>query len=142
MDRQPQSLLQVVLAEFMEQGHFSAHVRRMRLQYRDQRDALVSELSRRVGEHVRVAAPEQGMRLVAELPHEARDTALETAALRAGVIARALSSFYRKAEPRPGLLLGFTGHPRAAIATAVATLARVIAEGLGAPRARRAAGQG
>jgi GntR family transcriptional regulator/MocR family aminotransferase len=142
MDRQPQSLLQVVLAEFMEQGHFSGHVRRMRLQYRDQRDALVSELTRRAGEHVRVEAPEQGMRLVAELPRGTRDEAVEAAALRAGVIARALSSFYRRAEPRPGLLLGFTGHPRAAIGTAVATLSRVIADELGAPRARRAAGQG
>ncbi|HVN36899.1 MAG TPA: PLP-dependent aminotransferase family protein [Myxococcota bacterium] len=142
MDRQPQSLLQLVLAEFMEQGHFAAHVRRMRLQYRDQRDALVSELVPRTGEPVRVEAPEQGMTLVAELPRGTRDEAVAAAALRAGVIARPLSGFYRKSEPRPGLLLGFTGHPRAEIATAVATLSRVIAEEIAAPRVRRTAGQG
>ena len=137
IDRQPQSLLQVVLAEFMEQGHFSAHIRRMRLQYRDQRDALVSELVRRAGSHVRVDLPEQGMRLVAALPDGSDDTRLEASALRAGVIARALSRFYRKAPPQPGLLLGFTGHSRAAIAPAVATLARVIGEHFDAPRRRR-----
>ena len=136
-DRQPQSLLQVVLGEFMEHGYFSAHIRRMRLQYRDQRDLLVSELLRRAAPHVRVDLPEQGMRLVAALPEGSDDTSLEAAARRAGVIARALSGFYRKAPARAGLLLGFTGHARASIAPAVATLARVIAEHEGAVRRRR-----
>jgi GntR family transcriptional regulator/MocR family aminotransferase len=137
-DRQPQSLLQVVLTEFMEQGYFSAHIRRMRLQYRDQRDLLVSELVRRAGAHVRVDTPEQGMRLCAALPEGSDDGALEAAARRAGVIARALSGFYRKAPPKPGLLLGFTGYPRQAIAPAVATLARVVSGHFGEAERKRA----
>jgi len=139
-DRQPQSLLQVVLSEFMEQGAFSAHIRRMRLQYRDQRDLMVSELVRRVGAHVQVDPPEQGMRLVAALPEGSDDRALEAEARRAGVIARALSGYYRKAPPRSGLLLGFTGYSRQAIAPAVAILARVISDELGAERSHRRAG--
>ncbi len=127
MDRQPQSLLQVVLAEFMGQGHFASHIRRMRLQYLEQRDALVSELRRRAGEHVRVSAPEQGMRLAVELLGTAPDLEIEAAARRAGVIVRALSGFYRAAPPRQGLLLGFTGHSREATGPAVARLAQQIA---------------
>ena len=53
MDRQSPTLLQAVVAEFMQQGHFGAHIRRMRQVYRDQRDALVAILTRR--------APENGL---------------------------------------------------------------------------------
>src|SRR5206468_356171 len=40
IDRQPPSLHQAVVAEFMREGYFAAHIRRMRLMYREQRDAL------------------------------------------------------------------------------------------------------
>ena len=42
MDRQPSSLCQAVVTAFMEEGHFAAHIRRMRQMYRSQRDALVA----------------------------------------------------------------------------------------------------
>jgi GntR family transcriptional regulator/MocR family aminotransferase len=44
IDRQPPTLYQTVLAQFMQQGHFAAHVRRMRQMYREQRDALAATL--------------------------------------------------------------------------------------------------
>src|ERR1700731_1268412 len=53
IDRQPPSLLQTVVAEFMRQGHFGAHIRRMRQVYHEQRDALV----RRAPEYLDVEAP-------------------------------------------------------------------------------------
>jgi GntR family transcriptional regulator / MocR family aminotransferase len=39
IDRQPATLQQAVVSEFMQQGHFGAHIRRMRQLYREQRDA-------------------------------------------------------------------------------------------------------
>jgi GntR family transcriptional regulator/MocR family aminotransferase len=47
VDRQPSSLCQAVLAAFMEEGH-SAAIRRMREMYRNQCDALVAALRRRL----------------------------------------------------------------------------------------------
>jgi GntR family transcriptional regulator / MocR family aminotransferase len=47
IDRQPPTLYQTVLAQFMQQGHFAAHVRRMRQMYREQRDALAATLVRK-----------------------------------------------------------------------------------------------
>jgi GntR family transcriptional regulator/MocR family aminotransferase len=61
MDRQPSTLHQTVVAEFMGQGYLAAHIRRMRLRYRNQRDLLVAELTRRIGADVAVQAPQQGM---------------------------------------------------------------------------------
>src|SRR6202042_2800582 len=67
MDRQPSSLAQAVVADFIGEGHFAAHIRRMRLQYKDQRDVLVSALRQRLGDEMTVEPPDQGMHLVAYL---------------------------------------------------------------------------
>jgi len=127
MDRQPPSLHQAVVAEFMQQGHFAAHIRRMRQMYREQRDALAETLARRAGGRLKVDVPDQGMHLVAYLEDGASDLAIEAAAQRAGIVVRAISRFYRAAPARPGLMLGFSGFPRQLIVPAAARLARILA---------------
>lgn len=47
----------------MQQGHFAAHIRRMRLLYHEQRDALAETLMRRTADRLDVAVPDQGMHL-------------------------------------------------------------------------------
>jgi GntR family transcriptional regulator / MocR family aminotransferase len=68
------------------------------------------------------------MHLVAYLGDDISDTALEERARAAGLIARAISPLFRRAPPRSGLLLGFTGYPRPLILPAAARLARLIAQ--------------
>jgi GntR family transcriptional regulator / MocR family aminotransferase len=126
MDRQPSTLCQAALTEFMQEGHFTGHIRRMRVLYREQRDALVSALVRRLGDHLTVDAPDQGMHLVAYTRKGFSDTAVERSAREAGVIVRATSRMYVKASPRSGLMLGFCGYPRRTIETAVARLAKAV----------------
>jgi GntR family transcriptional regulator/MocR family aminotransferase len=120
-------LHQAVVAEFMQQGHFAAHIRRMRQMYRDQRDALAATLTRRAGGRLAVEVPDQGMHLVAYLNGGEADTAVEAAAQRVGIVVRAISRFYRAAPPRPGLMLGFSGFPRQLIVPAAARLAALVA---------------
>jgi GntR family transcriptional regulator/MocR family aminotransferase len=136
IDRQPPSLNQMVLAEFMQQGYFAAHIRRMRQLYRAQRDALAAALTLRAGGHVRVEVPDQGMHLVAYLEGRLSDVAVEDAAARAGVVVRAMSRFYRAAAPRSALMLGFSGFPRPVVVPAAARLARVIDAVATTPRRR------
>jgi GntR family transcriptional regulator / MocR family aminotransferase len=66
------------------------------------------------------------MHLVAYLADGTSDIAVEAAALRAGIVVRAISRFYRAAFPRPGLMLGFSGFPRQLIVPAAARLATII----------------
>jgi len=127
IDRQPATLQQVVVSEFMQQGHFAAHIRRMRLLYREQRDALAETLTRRAAGRLDVELPDQGMHLVAYLRDGSSDLAIEAAARRAGIVVRAISRFYRAARPRPGLMLGFSGFPRQLIVPAAARLAALVA---------------
>lgn len=112
----------------MRQGHLAAHIRRMRLQYRAQRDALAAELERSAGDLLTVEVPDQGMHLVAYLRGggPSSDTAIEQAALQAGVVVRAMSRLYVTAPPRPALMLGFSGYPRQAIVLAAACLGRTV----------------
>ena len=127
LDRQPATLYQSVVAEFMKQGHFAAHIRRMRQMYREQRDVLAATLLRYAGGHLEVEVPDQGMHLVAYLRHGLSDLNIEAAAARTGIAVRAISRFYRSAPRRPGLMLGFSGFPRQLIASPAARLARLIA---------------
>ncbi len=126
MDRQPPSLQQTVLAEFMRQGHLAAHIRRTRLVYRRQRDALVEELTQQAGPDLAVDTPDQGMHLVAYLQNGRSDVALEQAARESGIVVRAMSPLYMKAPPRSALMLGFSGYPPRRLAHAAAKLAAVL----------------
>jgi GntR family transcriptional regulator/MocR family aminotransferase len=127
VDRQPSSVAQAVVAEFVEQGHFAAHIRRMRLQYREQRDILVAEMRNRLGNEITVDPPDQGMHLVGYLRPGLSDVAIERAARIEDVIVRAMSRLYVDAPPRSALVLGFSGYPRQMIPPAVARLAKAVA---------------
>jgi GntR family transcriptional regulator/MocR family aminotransferase len=126
MDRQPSTLSQAVVAAFMEEGHFAAHIRRMRLQHRDQRDELVAAIKSRLGADLTVNAPDQGMHLVAFTRRGLSDVAIERAGRQNGVVVRAMSRLYVAATLRSALVLGFSGHPRQTIIPAVERLARTI----------------
>jgi GntR family transcriptional regulator / MocR family aminotransferase len=126
MDRQPSSLCQAVVTDFIEEGHFAAHLRRTRLMYRDQRDALIAALRQRLGDAVTLDPPDQGMHLVAYLRRGLSDTAIERRASDHGVVVRAMSRLYVAAPPRSALVLGFSGYPRRMIHPAVARLAMAV----------------
>ena len=124
MDRQPSSLCQAVVAAFMEEGHFAAHIRRMREMYRGQRDALVAALRRRLGDHLTVDPPDQGMHLVAYMRGGLSDVTIEQAGRERGVVVRAMSRLYVEAPAQSALMLGFSGYPHQIIAPAISRLAR------------------
>jgi GntR family transcriptional regulator/MocR family aminotransferase len=125
-DRQPSSLAQAVVAEFIENGHFATHLRRMRLLYKEQRDVLVASLRQQLGNEIVVDPPDQGMHLVAYLQRDLSDVAIERTARDHGVIVRAMSRLYAAASPRSALVIGFSGYPRQMILPAVTRLAGAV----------------
>jgi len=124
MDRQPSTLCQAVVAAFMEEGHFASHIRRMRDKYRNQRDALVAALRRRLGDHLTVDPPDQGMHLVAYTRRGISDVGIERAAREHEIVVRAMSRLHIEAPRQSGLMLGFSGYPHQSIAPAITRLAR------------------
>ncbi|MGA7328157.1 MAG: PLP-dependent aminotransferase family protein [Rhodomicrobium sp.] len=126
MDRQPSSLCQAVVAAFMEEGHFAAHIRRMREMYRNQRDTLAAALRRHLSDHLTVEPPDQGMHLVAYTRRGLSDVTIERAGREHGVVVHAMSRLYIEAPAQSALMLGFSGYPHQIIAPAVARLARAV----------------
>lgn len=124
-DRQPPTLTQAIVLDFLESGQFTAHIRRRRLAYRAQRDALAEALVRRLGDRLDVDSPDQGMHLIAYLK-DGSDAEAEARAAARGVVARGISSLYHGQPARQGLLLGFTGFPPRAMDAGVARLAAAL----------------
>jgi GntR family transcriptional regulator/MocR family aminotransferase len=101
------TLYQRALAEFLEQGHFARHLRRMRGAYLERRDALLRGLALHCGELVQVHNSDAGLHVTVLLGKGIDDFELATRLGRRGVAALALSRTYVGTARRQGLLLGF-----------------------------------
>lgn len=117
------SHVQDALAEFIADGHFLAHLRRMRRLYHARRDHLVEALDRQLGELLAVEVPSGGIQLVARLTRGRDDQAAVKRLAAAGVETRALSSLAIGRPRDYGLLLGFAAWREGEISAAVKTMA-------------------
>jgi GntR family transcriptional regulator/MocR family aminotransferase len=126
-DMHPPSLEQAVLAEFMTEGHFARHIRRMRLLYAERQAALV-ETARSLSDWLDVRPSEAGLHLLGWLPGGSDDQAIALLAARHQVVTHPLSRYYLEpAEPR-ALLLGYASVPIRAIREGVRRLATAFAQ--------------
>lgn len=117
------SHIQEALAEFIADGHFLAHLRRMRRLYHARRDHLVEGLERHLGEALSAEVPSGGIQLVARLKRSRADQAAVQRLVEAGVETRALSSLALGRPRDHGLLLGFAAWRENEISAAVRTMA-------------------
>ncbi|MDR6287986.1 GntR family transcriptional regulator/MocR family aminotransferase [Inquilinus ginsengisoli] len=125
-DRFPSSVLDDVLVDFINEGHFTRHIRRMRQEYGERRERLIAALQAEAGDHLTVAPIDRGMYLVADLRPGLDDCAVAEAARRRGVVVRPLSPMHVAAPPRSALILGFTGFSPQALDEAARTLGAVL----------------
>ena len=126
-DRQSSGLIQAIMTEFMLEGNFARHLKRMRTVYAERQACLTSLLTRRLGGLVETTPNESGMYLVAWLPSAWDDAAVARRLAAADVSALALSALTLATRRRPALVLGYSGHSEAAVARAVETMASVLA---------------
>jgi GntR family transcriptional regulator/MocR family aminotransferase len=124
----PPTLFQAALTDFIKQGHFARHIRRMRMLYMERRIALGETIRSELGKLLEVVDAEAGMHLVALLPPGVNDKTVSRKAAEAGISAIPLSSCYLKRSPRGGLVLGYGGTDKAQIENGVRILGRIIRE--------------
>lgn len=125
--------VQEALADFMTDGHFLAHIRRMRRSYRSRRDHLAAALTRHLGDVLAAEVPPGGMQLIARFKTGAVDSSAVSRLSAAGVEVRALSSLALERPRDHGLLLGFAAWRENEIGAAV----RIMADCLTGRRASR-----
>jgi GntR family transcriptional regulator / MocR family aminotransferase len=103
------TLYQAVLTDFIREGHFARHIRRMRMLYMDRRNALVRAIRVQMEDMLEVIGAEAGMHLVALLPRGTNDVAVSKKAAEKGISAIPLSTCYLEPPTRGGLILGYGG---------------------------------
>jgi len=108
-DRHPPTIQQAILAEFILEGYFSHHVRRMRQVYAERASILVEAAKRRLEGVIDVAQPVSGMRTIGWIRSGEHDLALALRARSQGLELAALSQFALRHQPPGGLVLGFAG---------------------------------
>jgi GntR family transcriptional regulator/MocR family aminotransferase len=108
-DQFSSTLYQAVMADFIREGHFARHIRRMRVLYTQRRTALVEAIHKYMRGKLEVVGAEAGMHLVALLPPGVNDVTVSKKAAEMGISVMPLSSCYAKAPTRRGLILGYGG---------------------------------
>jgi GntR family transcriptional regulator/MocR family aminotransferase len=126
MDVFPPRLPQAMLADFIAEGHFARHIRRIRALYRERRSALAEALARELGSQVEVIGDAAGMHLVAALKKGLKDREVALRAADRGLWTMPLSSCYLGEPSRQGLVLGFGGTSVPEIRAAVERLRRLV----------------
>ena len=107
MDLGPPGFLQSVLAEFISEGHFSRHIRRMRILYAERRNVLVECLKKEFGASVQVRGGEAGMHLVITFSKRVHDREMTRTAAHHNLWLLPLSTCYFGKPALEGFILGF-----------------------------------
>ena len=107
LDLLPMSVEQAALKDFIGQGHFNRHLRRMRTLYAEKQNALVKAAERHLSGLLDVQPSEAGTHIVGWLPPRVCDVAAAQQCALQGVATIALSAYAMEPVRRGGLLLGY-----------------------------------
>ena len=126
MDVNPPYLYQAVLADFIGEGHFSRHIRRMRTVYDERRTLLVDSLHRTFGSRLQILGDMAGMHLTVTLPTGLNDGKIAQRAVRESLWLWPLSPSYITKVAVHGFILGFGSTAPTDIPSAVEHLHAVL----------------
>lgn len=126
MDRHAPTLDQAVLTEFINEGHFGQHVKRMRQVYSERSQILAQEANARLSGLLDVEHAQSGMRAVAWIKAGITEMALTRRADQLGLEVVPMSKYVTKYEQKPALTLGFAGCNASEIKRGVSVLETIL----------------
>ena len=124
--RQVSPQMQRVLGEFIAEGHFARHLRKMRLRYAERAEVLQQACQQQLAGLLSLSPIHTGLDATALLPAGWDDRQVVAQLLEAGIEARALAFYQIARPPPPGLILGFSAFDATQIRAGVAGLAQVL----------------
>jgi GntR family transcriptional regulator/MocR family aminotransferase len=122
------TLPQLVVNDFLRDGQFARHLRRMRAVYMGRRDALLEAIQEDAADVLTLGNTDAGLHVVAFLRDGIDDHEVVRRAASLGIHPSPLSSCYMGPGARSGLLIGFGSSDEPVLRSAVRTLAGVIRE--------------
>jgi len=118
--------LQEALAEFMDDGLFAAHIRKMTRIYRERRDHLAQALRAAAGHALKITPPAGGMQLLVQLGRRESDVDVAERLATLGVTGRPLSRHFTGEITGQGLFLGFAAWTEPEIDAGADAIGRVM----------------
>jgi GntR family transcriptional regulator/MocR family aminotransferase len=120
------TLPQLALTDFIREGHFTRHLRRMRAVYASRRQALLDGLERHCAGLLTVHNADAGIHLTTLLPGDIDDVGVVRELSARQLAPAALSTCYAGRARRKGLLLGFGGADEQTLESATGVLGQVL----------------
>jgi GntR family transcriptional regulator/MocR family aminotransferase len=117
---------QAILADFMTEGHFGRHIRRMREVYAERRGVLLETAREKLAGLVDIMGVEAGLQTAGYLLNGIKGEAAVAAAAKRNVEVLSLSRYCRGKVEREGLKLGFAASDPAEIRRGMRDLATAL----------------
>ncbi len=113
LDRHVSEVHQTILTEFMEQGHYEAHIRRLKKLYSVRRSALIEAIKENLSDFGYAQDDDKGIHVVFYLDSKFDDDAevVEFIKREFGIELESLSHCFRQKPVSQGLILGFCHFP-------------------------------
>ena len=121
-------IVQATLAEFIAEGHFARHVRRMRTLYEKRQQILLAEVRRNLDGLLEMKANDSGMHLVGWLPDNLDEIEISQKAIQQNVRLQPVSDSSVNKYPRGGLVFGYAGFNEKQIKHGVQKLTEILTE--------------
>ncbi len=117
---------QAILADFIAEGHFARHLRRMRTLYEKRQNILVEEAEKNLGGLLKISKADSGMHLIGWLAEGFDDFEVAEKAIETGLNLTPLSSYCIENNLSSGLILGYTGFDEKQIRQGVQRLKEIL----------------
>jgi GntR family transcriptional regulator/MocR family aminotransferase len=104
---QPPALYQAVMTDFIREGHFARHIRRMRMLYARRQQALLDAIHAHLRNKFEIIGAAAGLQLAGFLPPGTDDVEVSNKAARMGISVMPLSPYYLSPSTKSGLVLGY-----------------------------------
>jgi GntR family transcriptional regulator/MocR family aminotransferase len=124
------TLHQMAMTDFIREGHFSRHIKRMRAIYMERRNAMTRAIRDEADGLLEVVGDDAGLYVLALLPSGVDDREIAARAQRMNLPVGALSRCYAGVPERGGLALGYANINLRAIPPMVGALKSIISASL------------
>ncbi|NLD18427.1 MAG: PLP-dependent aminotransferase family protein [Tissierellia bacterium] len=117
---------QMVMAEFLINGHFERHLNRMRRIYKKNREVAIKLLENEP-KVLNISGADAGIHIVVEFDTKKSDSELKKEFLEAGISISPLSEYYSGGEPSHSkFILGFGGLTREALTEGIGKMLQIL----------------
>ena len=120
------AITEEALSNFMDDGGFAEHIRKMRRLYRERRDILLDALKNHCSNILEPQQTDAGMHIIADIKNGMSDRLAHLELLNAGIDSLPLSIYYEGSVQRQALVLGFSGVQKKVIPKLVTKMGRVL----------------